>query len=86
MEVVNLIGDRLFLDYLITQYFNYTYENNYIKIDYNSYLNIGDINSKLSLLGEQLYVAEIALVKDEKYIDDLKQSISILTDLKSKLS
>ena len=87
MEVVNLVGDRLFLDYLITQYFNYIYVDNQVKIDYTSVLNIkDDIDPRLKLIEGQLTVAEASIVKDEQYINNLKKAISVLTDLKNKLS
>lgn len=85
MEVVNLVGDRLFLDYLITQYFNYTYQNNHVVVNYDSYLSIGDVQTKIDNLQNQYNEQKDAPVTDEKLLTNLQQAISILTDLKNRL-
>jgi hypothetical protein len=87
MKVVNLVGDRLFLDYLITNYFNFTYENNHVKVDYNSYLDVSaDIDTKIASLEAQLDESKQAPVQDEDFTMEIQQAISILNDLKNKLS
>jgi hypothetical protein len=85
MEVVNLVGDRLFLDYLITQYFNYTYSNNHVVVNYDSYLSIADVQNKIDALQSQYDEHKIAPDSDEKLLNNLQQAISILTDLKNRL-
>ena len=85
MEVVNLVGDRLFLDYLITQYFNYTYSNNHVVVNYDSYLSIADVQNKIDALQSQYDEHKGAPVTDEKLLGNLQQAISILTDLKNRL-
>jgi hypothetical protein len=87
MKVVNLVGDRLFLDYLITNYFNFTYENNHVKVDYDSYLDVSaDIDTKIASLEAQLDESKQAPVQDEDFTMEIQQAISILNDLKNKLS
>lgn len=87
MKVVNLVGERLFLDYLATQTFNFTYENNRIKIDYDSYLDISaDIDTKIASLEKQLEETKQAPVQDEDFTMEIQHAILILNDLKNKLS
>jgi hypothetical protein len=87
MKVVNLVGDRLFLDYLITNYFNFTYENNHVKVDYDSYLDVSaDIDTKIASLEAQLDESKQAPVQDEDFNMEIQQAILILNDLKNKLS
>jgi hypothetical protein len=87
MKVVNLVGDRLFLDYLITNYFNFTYENNHVKVDYDSYLDVSaDIDTKIASLEAQLDESKQAPVQDEDFTMEIQHAISILNDLKNKLS
>jgi hypothetical protein len=87
MKVVNLVGDRLFLDYLITNYFNFTYENNHVKVDYDSYLDVSaDIDTKITSLETQLEEYKQAPVQDEDFNMEIQQAILILNDLKNKLS
>jgi hypothetical protein len=87
MKIVNLVGDRLFLDYLITNYFNFTYENNHVKVDYDSYLDVSaDIDTKIASLEAQLDESKQAPVQDEDFTMEIQQAISILNDLKNKLS
>lgn len=87
MKVVNLVGERLFLDYLATQTFNFTYENNRIKIDYDSYLDVSaDIDTKIASLEQQLEETKQAPVQDEDFTMEIQDAILILNDLKNKLS
>ena len=87
MKVVNLVGERLFLDYLATQTFNFTYENNHIKIDYDSYLDVNaDIDTKIASLEQQLEETKQAPVQDEDFTMEIQDAILILNDLKNKLS
>ena len=87
MKVVNLVGERLFLDYLATQTFNFTYENNRIKIDYDSYLDVNaDIDTKIASLEQQLEETKQAPVQDEDFTMEIQDAILILNDLKNKLS
>lgn len=87
MKVVNLVGERLFLDYLATQTFNFTYENNRIKIDYDSYLDVSaDIDTKIASLEKQLEETKQAPVQDEDFTMEIQHAILILNDLKNKLS
>lgn len=87
MKVVNLVGERLFLDYLATQTFNFTYENNRIKIDYDSYLDVSaDIDTKIASLEQQLEETKQAPVQDEDFTMEIQHAILILNDLKNKLS
>ena len=83
MKVVNLVGERLFLDYLATQTFNFTYENNRIKIDYDSYLDVSaDIDTKIASLEKQLEETKQAPVQDEDFTMEIQHAILILNDLK----
>jgi hypothetical protein len=89
MEVINLVGDRLFLDYLITSNFNYTYIDNKIEIAYSSHLEMQDIDYKLNLLEKMLedFNEENNPNKDDKkYPEDLKTAIEILTKLKQEIA
>lgn len=87
MKVVNLVGERLFLDYLATQTFNFTYENNRIKIDYDSYLDVSaDIDTRIASLETQLEEYKQAPVQDETFTMEIQDAILILNDLKNKLS
>lgn len=85
MEVVNLVGDRLFLDYLITQYFNYTYQNNHVLVNYDSYLDINDVENKLLEVQTKYNEVKDAPEQDAKFLLNLQQAIQILTDLKNRL-
>jgi uncharacterized UPF0160 family protein len=90
MEVINLIGDRLFLDYLITSNFNYTYVNNKIEIAYSSHLEMQDIDYKLNLLEKMLedFNEENNPNKedDKEYPRNLQTAIEILTKLKQEIA
>lgn len=88
MEIINLVGDRLFLDYLITSNFNYTYVDNKIEITYSSHLEIEDIDNKLALLEQMLqdYNEENNPNKDDtQYPENLKAAIEVLTKLKQEI-
>lgn len=88
MEIINLVGDRLFLDYLITTNFNYTYVDNKVEIAYSSHLELQDIDARLALLEQMLqeYDQENNTNKDDtKYPEDLKTAIEILTKLKQEI-
>lgn len=88
MEIINLVGDRLFLDYLITTNFNYTYVDNKVEIAYSSHLELQDIDARLTLLEQMLqeYDQENNTNKDDtKYPEDLKAAIEILTKLKQEI-
>ena len=87
MEVVNLIGESLFLDYLIATTQNFTYENNYIQATYNSHVDVADIEAKIAQYQssyDQLVVDQDN--PDTEQLNTLQRAIQILTDLKNKLS
>jgi len=89
MEIVNLVGDRLFLDYLITTNFNYTYVDNKVQLNYSSHLEIQDIDYKLDLLEKMLkdFNEENNPNKedDKEYPRNLQTAIEILTKLKQEI-
>ena len=87
MNVVNLIGESLFLDYLVATTQPFTYENNYIQMSYNSHLDLNEVDEKIALY-QSIYDE---LKKDEnnpdvEQMELLLEAIQILTDLKNKLS
>jgi hypothetical protein len=88
MEVVNLVGDRLFLDYLMTFYFPFTYDDNHLKVNYDSYLDINDVDNKLSEL--QAKYNELILDKDkerdEVFLKNLQHAITIISDFKNQIN
>jgi len=88
MEVINLIGDRLFLDYLITSNFNYTYVDNKVQLNYSSHLEIQDIDYRLALCEQMLedYDSEENKAKEnDDYPKNLNTAIEILTKLKQEI-
>ena len=86
MELINLVGDRLFLDYLITANFDFTYENNRISIDYNSHLELADIDNKLATIQQMLTDIKDAPDQDSNYTGNLNLAIEILTNLRAKIA
>lgn len=87
MEVVNLIGESLFLDYLIATTQNFTYENDYIQATYNSHVDVADVEAKIAQYQstyDQLVVDQDN--PDTEQLNTLQRAIQILTDLKNKLS
>jgi len=88
MEVINLVGDRLFLDYLITSNFNYTYVDNKVQLNYSSHLEIQDIDYRLALCEQMLkdYDSEENKAKEnDDYPKNLNTAIEILTKLKQEI-
>jgi hypothetical protein len=84
MEIVELVGERMYLDYLITSTFNYSYLDNKIALEYNSYLEVLDIENKISLL--QSILDDTINDKDSSQnVSRLTTAIQILTDLKNRL-
>jgi hypothetical protein len=83
MKVINLVGDRMFLDYLITQYFPYVYENDTLQVTYESHLETADIDARI----EQLELQQQTQQEDNDTTDtmDLQTAITILKDLRAKL-
>lgn len=90
MEVINLIGDRLFLDYLITSNFNYTYVNNKIEIAYSSHLEMQDIDYRINLCEQMLKDFNKEnnpnIENDKEYPKNLETAIEILTKLKQEIA
>lgn len=87
MELVNLIGDRLFLDYLITSNFNYSYVDNKIQLEYNSHLEVQDIDNRLFILEKMLedYNEENNKNPDIQYASNLKAAIEVLNKFKEEI-
>lgn len=86
MDLINLVGDRLFLDYLITSNFDFTYENNTVNITYSSFLEVSDIDTRLFSLESELDSKKKDENKDSDQIELLERAIQILNDLKAKIS
>lgn len=89
MEVINLVGDRLFLDYLITSNFNYNYVDNKVQLEYSSHLELQDIDYRINLCEQMLedYNKENNPNKedDKEYPKNLETAIEILTKLKQEI-
>jgi uncharacterized protein len=85
MQIHQLIGERLYLDYLITNNFNFTYENDEIIVDYHSQLSITEIEDKIEQLQSQWEAENNNETKNQDLIDTYKESILMLEDLKNKL-
>jgi len=89
MEVINLVGDRLFLDYLITSNFNYSYVDNKVQLEYSSHLELQDIDYRINLCEQMLKDFNKEnnpnTENDKEYPKNLETAIEILTKLKQEI-
>lgn len=85
MQIINLIGDRLYLDCLITDHFNFSFENNEISVNYKSQLTIEQIDQKIEQLKYELIQQELQESKNPDLLFLYKESILILENLKLRL-
>lgn len=85
MQILDILGERLFLDYLIVNNFNYTYLDKYIDSNINSYCDSSDIDEKKEYI-QLLIDNEMNSEKpDQNLIDTYNRSINMLNEIKYKL-
>jgi hypothetical protein len=85
LRLENLIGDRLYLDYMITTLFAFSYENGQINVDYQSHITLDQIDLQINELSTQLQNEESQTTPDQDTLAALKEGIVILQDLKTRL-
>jgi hypothetical protein len=86
MEIIQLVGERMYLDYLITSTFNYNYQDSTIRLDYSSFLVLSDIEDKINTLQESLDSMAADEKADRLKLEELTTAIQILADLKNRLT
>jgi hypothetical protein len=86
MEIIQLVGERMYLDYLITSTFNYNYQDSTIRLDYSSFLVLSDIEDKINTLQESLDSMAADEKADRLKLEELTTDIQILADLKNRLT
>jgi hypothetical protein len=86
MQIVDLIGDRMFLDYLITQNFNFNYNSDQVNCSYSSYCFIDDIDNKIIELTTRLNSLRESTEINSNDITDYEAAISVLNTLKINLN
>ena len=86
MDLLNLLGERLFLDFLITTNFDFNYENSTVTLNYSSHLELSDIDYKIQSIQDQLNAAKDDENKSSEVIATLERAIQMLNDLRSKIS
>jgi hypothetical protein len=86
MEIIQLVGERMYLDYLITSTFNYNYQDSTIRLDYSSFLVLSDIEDKINTLQESLDSMAADEKADRLELEELTTAIQILADLKNRLT
>lgn len=85
LRLENLIGDRLYLDYMITTLFAFSYENGQIHVNYQSHITSDQIDLQIDELSIQLQNEELQTTPNQELISILKEGIVILQDLKNRL-
>lgn len=86
MKIIELIGDRLLLDYLITQNFNFIYQDDKIDCAYSSYCFITDIDNKINNLEIELANKREIPDVNQSEISDYEDAIIILNTLKVNIN
>jgi hypothetical protein len=85
MQILDILGERLFLDYLIVNNFNFTYLNKYIDSNISSYCDISDIDAKKEYIQLLIDNEMNSENPDQNLIDTYNRSINMLNDLKNNL-
>jgi hypothetical protein len=85
MQLLDILGERLFLDYLIVTNFNFTYSNGYIDSNINSYCDNSDIESKKDYIQNLIDNEKNSEKPDYELIETYNRAITMLNDIKNKL-
>jgi len=85
MQILDILGERLFLDYLIVNNFNFTYLDKYIDSNINSYCDSSDIDTKKEYIQLLIDNEMNSENPDQNLIDTYNRSITMLNDLKNNL-
>lgn len=86
MQLIDILGERLFLDYLIVSNFNYTYSNNIIDTSIQSYCESIDINSKITDIQNLIESEQNLPEPNYNTIDTYNRGIQMLQELKTNLN
>ena len=86
MKIIELIGDRLLLDYLITQNFNFTYQDDKVDCGYSSNCFISDNDNKLNEIEPELANKREIPDTNPSEISEYEDAIAILNTLKVNLN
>lgn len=85
LRIESLVGDRLYLDHMITELFPFTYENNQINVNYESQVSIEQIDEKIVELNRLFQLEESKTDTDPDLRNALQDAIIILESLKNRL-